>query len=108
MAIDLNNQEQLKKLSLDDLINDAVERKDKKALEWLENESKSMTTRKRKDGTTYEVSKSIIEIRANYLKLFLGYEPKGKKAAAEQRAKKRKEKREQIAKKFEEAYEKIK
>lgn len=82
--IDIKTAE-LNKLTLDDLIKDAVARKDKEALEWLKVEANSMKTRTKEDKTTYEVRKSIVEIRPAYLKKFLGYQSKSE--AAKQRAK---------------------
>jgi hypothetical protein len=93
--IDLNNPGEFKNLKLDDLIADAVERKDKKALEWLKEQATSLKTRTRDDGTTYEVRKSIVEIRANYLKDILKYKPKSEVAKERARqAKKEKDKKE--------------
>ena len=82
--IDINKAE-LNKLKLEDLIADAVERKDVAALEWLQTEANSMKQRTREDGTKYEVRKSIVEIRPAYLKKFLGYTTKSE--ASKQRAK---------------------
>ena len=108
MAIDLNNSDVLKKLTLDDLIADAVERKDMAALEWLEKEANTTKERTKQDGTKYEVKKGIVEIRAAYIKKFLGYEPKGKasNAAAKKRAKEKKQK--ELNDKFKAAREAIK
>lgn len=82
--IDIKTAE-LNKLKLEDLIADAVERKDVAALEWLRNEANSMKERTREDGTKYEVRKSIVEIRPAYLKEFLGYTSKSE--ASKQKAK---------------------
>lgn len=82
--IDMTSAE-VNKLTLDDLIKDALARKDKDALEWLKKEANEMKTRKKEDGTTYEVRKSIVEIRPAYLKKFLKYQSKSE--AAKQRAK---------------------
>lgn len=104
MAIDISKIEEFRKLKLEDLIADAVERNDKKALEWLKEESSKKDTRTRTDGTTYEVDKSIVSIRANYLKEFLGYKPAStlsKEAAkARKREKKEKEREELFANAF--------
>ena len=54
MAINLSSQEEIRKLTLKDLIADAVERKDKDALKWLQEESAKKVERKREDGTVYE------------------------------------------------------
>lgn len=83
-AIDMATQE-LNKLTLEDLIKDALARKDKDALEWLKKEANKMKSRTKEGGGTYEVRKSIVEIRPAYLKKFLGYQSKSE--AAKQRAK---------------------
>lgn len=108
MAIDLTKPEEFKKLKIDDLIADAVERNDLEALEWLHTQSNMMKTRTREDGTTYEVRKSIVEIRPNYLKTFLGYKSKG--AAAKERAKQAKKDKAQreLDDKFAAAFAKLK
>lgn len=82
MSIDVTNQEQIRKLTLKDLVEDAVERNDKTALRWLEDESNSQVERKKSDGSTYMVDKTIVSIRAEYLRKFLNYEPKTKYSAA--------------------------
>ncbi len=92
--IDINDREKIRKLTLEDMVNDAVERNDKKALRWLEDQSKEKTIRTRKDGTTYEVDKTLLAIRAEYLKKYLGYEPLSKKQnneRAKEKARKDKE-----------------
>ena len=104
MAIDITNQEALKKLTLKDLIADAVERKDKKALEWLKKEANAKKQRAKADGTTYEVNKSIVEIRAAYVKAFLGYQPKGKKSAEAAKARKREKKQKELDDMFADAF----
>lgn len=105
--INLDKPAEFKNLKLDDLIADAVERKDVKALEWLQKEATSTKTRTREDGTKYEVRKSIVEIRANYLKTFLKY--KSKSAAAREKAKqaKKEKQRQEIEEKFQAAFAKI-
>lgn len=86
MAIDISNQEALRKLTLQDLVNDAVERKDIAALRFLEDESSKKLTKTKEDGTTYETINPIIGIRAAYLKTFLGYVPQGKRNAEAKKA----------------------
>lgn len=86
--IDINNAE-LNKLKLEDLIADAVERKDVAALEWLQVEANSMKQRTREDGTKYEVRKSIVEIRPAYLKKFLGYTSKSEASKERNKAQKK-------------------
>lgn len=107
MAIDINNKEAIKKLTLDDLINNAVERGDAEALNWLEKEANTKKTRTRADGTKYEVNKSIVEIRPEYLKKFLGYESKGRSTSAAAKARKKKEAQEKLNKKFADARAKL-
>lgn len=82
--IDIKTAE-LNKLTLDDLIADAVARKDREALEWLKKEANEMKDRSKEGGGTYKVRKSIVEIRPAYLKKFLGYQSKSE--AAKERAK---------------------
>lgn len=82
--IDIKTAE-VNKLTLDELIGDAVARKDKKALQWLKEQANEMKTRKKEDGSTYQVRKSIVEIRPAYLRDFLKYQSKSE--AAKQRAK---------------------
>ena len=93
MAINLSSQEEIRKLTLKDLIADAVERKDKDALQWLKEESAKKVERKREDGTIYEVDKSIVSIRAEYIKKFLDYKPASMLSKEMAKARKR-EKRE--------------
>lgn len=74
--IDIKDQAAIRKLTLEDLINDAVERNDKEALRWLEDEAFKMVERKKKDSDeTVEAANPIISIRAEYLRKFLGYVP---------------------------------
>lgn len=88
MAIDINDKEALKKLTLDNLIDDAVERGDIKALDWLEKEANTTKTRKRADGAEYEAKKSIVEIRPEYLKKFLNYKKTSKSSEESKKRKK--------------------
>lgn len=87
--IDITNPESYKKAELKDLIDDAVERKDEKALKWLEEESGKMKERTRSDGTKYMVKKSISEIRPAYLKQFCGYKTKSSVSKENEKARKR-------------------
>lgn len=82
--IDIKKPETFKTLTLKDLVADAVERNDEVALKWLEAQANTMKTRTRDDKSTYEVRKSIVEIRAEYVKKFLGYETKS--AASKKKA----------------------
>lgn len=101
MSIDITNQEAIRKITWEDLVADAVERKDKDALRWLEDKSTQTVSRKRADGTTYEVNVSIVTVRAEYLHKYLGYEPIGNEAA---KAKKRAQREEKRAAMFAEAF----
>ena len=85
--------EEYKNAKLDDLIGDAVARKDKKALEWLKAESGKKDNRTR-NGVNIKVSKNINAIRADYAKKFLNYKPKSKQSAEALR-KRKQEKAEQ-------------
>lgn len=85
--------EEYKNAKLDDLVADAVARKDKKALEWLKAESAKKDNRTR-NGVNIKVSKNINAIRADYAKKFLNYKPKSKQSAEALR-KRKQEKAEQ-------------
>lgn len=90
-VIDIKDTKATKTLTLIDLINDAVARQDKEALEWLQDESAKTTERTKSDGTKFTVGKTIIAIRSEYLKKFLGYKPNSGsagEAAAKAKAKK--------------------
>lgn len=100
MAIDITKPASFSKLTLDDLIADAVERKDGEALKWLKVEANTMKDRTRTDGSTYKVRKSIVEIRAEYVKKYLGYTTESE--AAKERA--RKAKQEKAQKKIDDAF----
>lgn len=104
MAIDLNNIEACRKLTLNDLVADAVERKDKKALVWLQEQSVTMVERTKEDGTKYQVNKSIVSIRAEYFKKFLDYKPKGKLSAEQAKQRKREKKAKEVADMFANAF----
>ena len=92
------------KKTLDDLIADAIERKDVEALKWLKTQANTTKTRKRTDGTTYEVKLSIVEIRPNYYKNFLNYKTKGALAAEAKRKKERDRKQKALDDKFADAF----
>ena len=104
--IDVNTAE-LNKLKIDHLIADAVARNDVSALEWLQAESNSMKTRTREDGTTYEVRKSIVEIRPAYLKKFLGYTSKSEASKARAKAQKKEKAQKILDDKFAQAFAKL-
>jgi len=80
--IDTTNQAAIRKITLKDLVDDAVERNDKPALRWLEDESGKQVERKKSDGTVYMVDKTIVAIRAEYLRKFLDYVPSTNYSAA--------------------------
>lgn len=107
MAIDITNQEQLRKLTLQDLVNDAVERKDKDALRWLEDESGKEVPVKDKEGNPTGKMKPnpLISYRAVYLEKFCGYKKADNKvyseaAKAAAKAKREAEKKDMFAKAF--------
>lgn len=102
--IDITKPETYEKALLPDLINDAVARKDKKALEWLKKESETFKERTRADGTKYKVKKSISEIRPAYLKKFCGYKTKSAASKEKEKARKRQKEQEARNKLFEDAF----
>lgn len=101
--IDVRTAE-LNKLKLEDLIADAVERKDVAALEWLQIEANSMKQRTREDGTKYEVRKSIVEIRPAYLKKFLNYQSKSEATKQKAKAQKKAKAQQELDNKFAAAF----
>ncbi|MGI6173371.1 MAG: hypothetical protein ACOYI8_05660 [Christensenellales bacterium] len=104
MAIDITSKEAIRKLTLKDLVDDAVERKDIEALRYLEDESSRKETKTKADGTTYEANINIIKIRTGYLKKFLNYVPQSELSkdakSAQQKAKREKEKSDMFATAF--------
>lgn len=102
MAIDIKDQKAIRKLTLDDLMEDAVERNDKEALRWLEDEAFKTATRKNKAGEDVVVSKPLISTRAEYLRKFLGYVPAPNKSydREKEKAKRDAEKRAKFAAAF--------
>ena len=104
MAVNPMDTESYRKTTLEDLVNDAVERKDVEALKWLQKESNKKVDRL-KDGVVMKVNKGVPAIRAEYAKKFLGYKPSKSKAAekARQAKKEKAEKKRQdmFAKAFE-------
>ena len=85
--------DEYQKAKLDDLVNDAIARKDKKAFDWLSIESAKKDERIRQ-GTKCKVQRNIAKIRAEYATKWLGYKP-NKKRAAEAARKRKQEKAEQ-------------
>lgn len=91
MAINLEDTKALQELDLEALIADAVERKDKEALRWLEDETnKTITRTNKKSGKEYETVRSIVSIRSEYLTKFLRYNPKSKQKEEEKKERKAK------------------
>ena len=107
MKIDLTKPETFKKLTLDDLINDAVEREDMEALKWLQTQSQIMKDRKREDGTIYKVRKSVVEYRPEYLKKFLKYKPAATPASEKAKQAKRDKAQRELDNKFAAAFKKL-
>ncbi len=95
--------EEYKKATLDDLIGDAVSRKDKKALEWLKTESGKKDDRTR-NGKNIKVNRNIAKIRADYAKKYLGYKPKTSEASEKARKQKQEKAEQERLKKFEDAF----
>lgn len=108
MAIDLSSQEEIQKLKLEDLVADAVERKDEVALNWLQDESSKTVERKRSDGTTFAVDKSILSIRAEYIRKFLNYTPASALSKEEAKARKREKREKARSEMFAQAFAQIK
>ena len=87
--IDVNKVD-IKKLTLDALYDDAAERENEEALDFLDEESNKMVERKIKDknGNVIEIREVIQPIsyyRVEYLKRFCGYEEKSKVLTAEKK-----------------------
>lgn len=93
-------KDNLTKLTLDDLIKDAVERKDKEALEFLKENSAKEITRKNKQGKKITVNQPITAYRMEYLKQFCGY----KNSTARQAEKTKQRKAKELADKFAAAF----
>lgn len=101
MAIDITKPSSFKDLGIDELIEDAIERGDNKALDWLEEQSIAKKLRRKKNSEeTYEVNMPISEIRANYLKDFLHYKPKSSTSKAKAKAEKDEKRRKEMLDKF--------
>lgn len=100
--IDITNVN-IQKLKLTDLIEDAVERNDKEAIEWLRAEAKKKVARKGKDGTITQAYQPVNMFRVEYLTKFCGYQ---KKEAVRLTAEQKRER--MLDTMFEEAFAKIK
>lgn len=107
MALDLSSREAINKITLDNLIEDAVERGDEDALKWLLNEAKKTKERTKADGTKFEVRKSINEIRPLYLAKFLKYKSKNKMSAELAKARKRERMERELDNKFADALQRL-
>ena len=95
-----------KKSTLNDLIGDAVARKNKKALEWLQTESGKKDDRTRK-GINIKVNRNIAKIRADYARKFLDYKPKNAKSAEEARKRKQEKAEQERLEMFKKAFEEL-
>ena len=83
--IDINNVN-IQKLKLEDLIADAVERKDEEAIAWLRTEAMKIVERKGKDNSVKQMYQPANMFRIEYLTKFCGYEKKSAiKMTAEQK-----------------------
>lgn len=104
MAIDITNPASFSSLTLEDLIADAAERKDRAAYDWLRDQDNKLVERKLKTGETMMVAKPLTTIRKEYLRDYLGYKPSSTeeaKARAKAAAKaKRKAEHEELFKKY--------
>jgi len=106
--IDITNPDSIKAIKkVEQLITDAVERNDIEALKWLQAEAYATKTRKREDGSTYEVKKSITEIRAAYIKKFLNYKTKSEASKARSKQAKKDKEKEQLDNAFAKAFAKL-
>lgn len=92
--------QEIMSMSVDDLIADAVSRKDKEAILWIQQEMDRKDIRN-KDGQEIEVAHSLTTLKFDYAKKFLGYAPKDKvKNYAELRRKAQEKKKKELAEKF--------
>lgn len=92
--------QEIMSMSVDDLIADAVSRKDKEAILWIQQEMDRKDIRN-KDGQEIEVAHSLTTLKFDYAKKFLGYTPKDKvKNYAELRRKAQEKKKKELAEKF--------
>ena len=73
----MNAELQLKDITYEMLLGDAVARKSKEGILYLREQQANIKTRKKKNSEeTIEVKQGIGETRANYLKKFTDYETK--------------------------------
>ena len=71
MTININNMN-INELKLEDLVNDAVARNDRNALEWLKTESTKEIECNGKNGVIMK-RQPLHKYRGRYLELFCGY-----------------------------------
>ena len=94
-------------MTVDDLIADAVSRKDKSAILWIQKEISKKDIRKRGDKEV-EVSHSITTLEFDYAKKYWGYTPKDKsKNYEELRRRAQKKKKRELEDKFAQALQAI-
>lgn len=85
MAIDINDLNAIRKLTLEDLKNDTFERDDEEAFEWLDKARKETVERHhKKDGSVSVGKRTIQSIRSEYLQRYLNYQPKSKSSKQKQ------------------------
>lgn len=86
--IDVNNVD-IKNLEKKDLYDDAVDRMDNDAIDWIEKQSKKMIKRKVKDENGVEKEIDVLQPFKNYRKKYLiefcGYKEKSKVMTAEEK-----------------------
>ena len=75
MKIDITNIN-TKNLKLEDLIADAVERKDAEAIAWLREKANTRVPRNNKDGSVTQVRQPVKMYVNEYLAKFHGYDKK--------------------------------
>lgn len=94
--IDVNNVD-IKSLEKKDLYDDAVDRMDNDAIDWIEEQSKKLIKRKVKDENGVEKEIDVLQpfknYRKNYLKKFCGYKEKSKVMTAEEKEQAKQERR---------------
>lgn len=69
----------LANITMEDLVNDAVERKDLPSLKWLEEQCLKLeyVRKDKKTGKDFTVPVPITTVRVDYLKTYCGWTPKG-------------------------------
>lgn len=90
-------------ITLDDLIADAVARKDREGLEYLQTESIKQVKRTLR-GVEMEIDQPLNVYRNNYLKKYCGYKTKAERKKDEDKQAKKAKEREERAKKFVDAF----